>query len=102
MLLDRGADPNVLQQRNIIPCPRALTPRTAAMFQHNYGPTEVLDLLLKYGADIYGKEQLDQPISQASHIPLFAAAEAMATAGTIRMQWCLKHGANLNPAVSFT
>ncbi|PYI10998.1 hypothetical protein BO78DRAFT_393507 [Aspergillus sclerotiicarbonarius CBS 121057] len=98
LLLSLGADPNILQQPYDLSRRMIYTPLTAAMSQHGYDPTEVLEILLKHGADIHGPE-LDRPVDRARHIPIFVAAESMATYGTKLVQWCLIHGADINQSV---
>jgi hypothetical protein len=49
-----GVDPNTLKQPCDLSPHMTFIPPTVTMSQYCYDTTEVLDILLKYGADIYG------------------------------------------------
>jgi hypothetical protein len=96
-VLDRGADPN-----GLLPKPdhrdRELSALSAAIKMDNL---PVFDLLIERGADINGVDIL---IGYSPwHIPVFAAANLLATVGPSKyapwMRACLAHGADVNQVV---
>ncbi|KAL4882945.1 hypothetical protein BJY04DRAFT_185447 [Aspergillus karnatakaensis] len=95
MLFDRGASVDELRGRYGNPGRAYTTPLTAAIRQTAYDPERVLDLLFQHGANIQGR-RFDHPLGDPKHIPIFAAAEALHSTGPSRLEWCLRHGADIN------
>ncbi|KAL4966590.1 uncharacterized protein BDV14DRAFT_198715 [Aspergillus stella-maris] len=95
MLLSRGAGEFINEGRRSHR-QHFLTPLTVAMRQNNYDATPLLDLLLQEGAKIHGPK-ITASTSKPTHIPIFAAVEAMAATGDTKyLDWCLRRGANVN------
>ncbi|KAL3454842.1 hypothetical protein BJX65DRAFT_301468 [Aspergillus insuetus] len=72
------------------------SPLVAAIQQREYDSIPVLDILLGGGAWIDGPSRQSPPYGPTD-VPIFAAVEVMATRGDTRLlEWCVKHGANIN------
>ncbi|KAL4799246.1 hypothetical protein BDV19DRAFT_385496 [Aspergillus venezuelensis] len=95
MLLSRGAGEFINEGRRFHR-QHFRTSLTVAMRPQNYDATPLLDLLLCAGAKIHGPK-ITASTSNPTHIPIFAAVEAMAATGdTTYLDWCLRRGANIN------
>jgi len=91
LLLDKGANPNQLQFcQGII----TMSPLSSAIMANS---VPLFNLLLESGAKIDGTD-FRAVTRRALHIPIFAAAQAMArhAHGRQMMQLCLDNGANIN------
>ncbi|KAL2064405.1 hypothetical protein VTL71DRAFT_4899 [Oculimacula yallundae] len=98
-LLDHGSDANCHEQTDeyhII-----ATPLTTALLANQI---PIVDLLIQRGADIHGtencnpfKRQWPYPFAKPLHLPIFAAATAMARHGCTKiLQRCLDLGSDIN------
>ncbi|KAK3332904.1 hypothetical protein B0T19DRAFT_113290 [Cercophora scortea] len=92
-----GADPNRRSHENLGLTRTAICPLSAAIFR---GSKPLFLLLIEHGADIHGQrdEGKDSMLRSGLHIPVFAAARAMAVEeqGQTMMQLCLESGADIN------
>lgn len=95
LLLDRGANPN---QLHFCQGFMTMSPLSAAIMANS---APIFNLLLERGAKIDGTDYRD-PTRRALHIPVFAAAQAMArhAHGRQMMQLCLDNGADINRRAS--
>lgn len=95
-MLARGVDTNRMTSEGTL--------RSALSVVLRQGALEKADLLVEYGADVYGTPTTghhgrDYPAryGRPVYLPIFAAAEHMAETGSTKMvEWCLGHGVNIN------
>jgi hypothetical protein len=94
MLLHEGADPNRFERHK-----DARTPLSAVIMANSL---PVFELLIQKGARVNVKDEEHSDPRGPFHVPIFAAALAMATQGhTAFMQRCLDMGVDVNYDVDF-